>query len=812
MLKKVIVNSKSLNICIASSGIQGPTGAGGVAKCTLNLIELVDRINRDNTKDINLTILYTADPFYHSKNYEYWKGYFESKYLNVRFEKIDSSRKVYGSKMMKRSYDIMNYFINSEVSFDKIIFHDYQGIGFYTLLAKKSLLGLENTEIIVNTHGNLRLSSFFGKKPICDSDDLITMYMELKSVELADNVISPSKFYLDWWQQQIGENKPILNCEVLHNITLKEVETEFSVDVQKSDVKKSISFFGRLEVLKGVELLTQALLTMSENDEYKEFFNDLEINFIGNPVEIYGVNSVDYIKEKCNSFVNRINFITDFNTKQAFEFMLEKKSVMVFPTLGENSPCVISEALINDVPFIAADIPGIKELVNENSHQHNLFLTNNKQSLIDGIIRVVTYPKKAAFSVPPNKTIERWISILTRNAETKVSNIAYKNQPLVSIVIPTFNRYEELDIALASIKLSSYKNIEIVVVDDGSDDKNELERVCIKHGAKLIFGQKMFKGAASNLGVSSAIGEYILFFDDDDILHSDAIEKYVNYLEYDLSTDFVSCFCDVFDNKAFQETGKIKSDYTSMSLGDYKSGNLISNYFGKGSFIIRKDKFKEMGGFDEDCDSTHMVDYRFYVKAVTFGLKLHIIPSSLYSYRKNSNGSLFYESQGDPIKLYNAKSRILNTIKELIDPSLHDLFSTLYMSNSNPKFQFNDVNKIESKWLGESKELVNVIFKADFKRVQVLKLISSDLSELCEVSFDFSRKFLFIKSESISLNERFSKLKWLDKDSVSFSFLINDKNLTLKSNDLNVEILVPIGNIKHKNIRKLIMDSNFHVC
>ncbi|MFQ1947824.1 hypothetical protein ACK35A_20645, partial [Aeromonas veronii] len=268
----LIISKDDLNICIASSGIQGPTGAGGVAKCTLNLIELIDNINRSKTKRINLTILYTADPFYHSKNYEYWKSHFELKYLYVKFEKVDSSRKVYGSKMMKRSYDIMNYFLKSNFSFDKIIFHDYQGIGFYTLLAKKSLLGFKNTEIIVNTHGNLRLSSYFGKKPVCDSDDLITMHLETKSVELADTVISPSKFYLDWWQNQIGVDKPILNSEVLHNITLKEVAPASQVNTSDKPFKHSISFFGRLEILKGVDLLIQSLIIMSEKEEYSNFF------------------------------------------------------------------------------------------------------------------------------------------------------------------------------------------------------------------------------------------------------------------------------------------------------------------------------------------------------------------------------------------------------------------------------------------------------------------------------------------------------------------------------------------------------------
>ncbi|MFQ1947717.1 glycosyltransferase, partial [Aeromonas veronii] len=540
-------------------------------------------------------------------------------------------------------------------------------------------------------------------------------------------------------------------------------------------------------------------------------FNGLEINFIGNPVKIYGVNSIDYIKDKCHKFIDKVNIISNFNTKQAFEYMLERNSVMVFPTLGENSPCVISEALINEVPFIAADIPGIKELVDKSYHSHNLFETNNKKSLIDGIVRVVEQPRVARFSVKPDQTIERWTKILThKNAKMLESDIC-KNEPLVSVVIPTFNRYEELNVALSSIRDNTYKNIEIVVVDDGSDDPSEVEKICIKHGAKLIQGQKMFKGAASNLGVSHATGGYILFFDDDDILHSDAIEKYVNFLEHDLTCDLTSCFCDVFENKEFIETGKINSEYTSMSLGDYKSGNLISNYFGKGSFMIRREKFLEIKGFDEDFDNTHMVDYRFYIKASTADLKLHIIPSSLYSYRKNSNGSLFYESQGDPIKLYNAKYRILNSINKKIDPSLHDLISMLYMNNSNPKFQIKEVEKETSKWLGRSVDNLKILFRLSTKKTSEMKISSSDLKVIFEISIDLEKQQLSIKEEEKHEIIGFIANDWLDKNATSLNLQIRDSNLAINSPELNLNYVVPMLNFRQKNIRKIVANHDFLV-
>ena len=110
-----------------------------------------------------------------------------------------------------------------------------------------------------------------------------------------------------------------------------------------------------------------------------------------------------------------------------------------------------------------------------------------------------------------------------------------KKQPLVTIAIPTFNRKEYLKQAIESVLEQSYKNIELVVSDNHSDDGTEelVIGYLKKHSNIRYFRQDENVGARLNWlnCVHAATGEYCLILSDDDILELDAVEKMVRAFE-----------------------------------------------------------------------------------------------------------------------------------------------------------------------------------------------------------------------------------------------------------------------------------------
>ncbi|MEP6930633.1 MAG: glycosyltransferase family A protein, partial [Flavobacterium sp.] len=117
--------------------------------------------------------------------------------------------------------------------------------------------------------------------------------------------------------------------------------------------------------------------------------------------------------------------------------------------------------------------------------------------------------------------------------------ITTTDSPLVSVIIPTYNRSYSLSAAIESAMAQTYKNIEIIIVDDGSTDNTK--DVVAAFGDKLLYVQKGHTGQADtrNVGLHYAKGEIIAPLDSDDIWHDKYLEKSIGFmLEHNLDLFF----------------------------------------------------------------------------------------------------------------------------------------------------------------------------------------------------------------------------------------------------------------------------------
>lgn len=114
--------------------------------------------------------------------------------------------------------------------------------------------------------------------------------------------------------------------------------------------------------------------------------------------------------------------------------------------------------------------------------------------------------------------------------------------PLVSVVIPVYNTEDYLSLCISSILGQTYKNIEVICVDDGSTDESlSILREFERHDNRVrVFTQKNLRqGAARNHGMDEARGDFLFFMDSDDRLHSYAIAKMVEIAQNE-NADIVS--------------------------------------------------------------------------------------------------------------------------------------------------------------------------------------------------------------------------------------------------------------------------------
>ena len=209
---------------------------------------------------------------------------------------------------------------------------------------------------------------------------------------------------------------------------------------------------------------------------------------------------------------------------------------------------------------------------------------------------------------------------------------ANKPNEMVSVIVPTYRRDESLKKALFSLAKQTYKNIEIILVDDNDDERwNAIVEDVVhafrqsKPDVSMIFAvNKPNQGSAKtrNKGISLASGQYITFLDDDDIYLPRKIERQVLFMlegDYDFS---------VTDLELFNEKGKLVDrrirdyicDTSPDSLFRY---HMLHHLTGTDTMMFKKEYLLKIGGF-EPID----VGDEFYLmhKAIEGGGKFGYLP------------------------------------------------------------------------------------------------------------------------------------------------------------------------------------------
>ena len=102
---------------------------------------------------------------------------------------------------------------------------------------------------------------------------------------------------------------------------------------------------------------------------------------------------------------------------------------------------------------------------------------------------------------------------------------------LVSVVIPCYNSHKYLLRAINSIKNQEYKNFEIILVNDGSDNKETLDLINSLKEIKIINHKNLGLSAARNSGMKNSSGEFILFLDSDDWWKPSKLEITYNFIK-----------------------------------------------------------------------------------------------------------------------------------------------------------------------------------------------------------------------------------------------------------------------------------------
>lgn len=204
------------------------------------------------------------------------------------------------------------------------------------------------------------------------------------------------------------------------------------------------------------------------------------------------------------------------------------------------------------------------------------------------------------------------------------------NTPKVSIVLPCYNGAALLGQAIESCINQTFKNWELIIINDCSTD-NTLE-VANAYAQKderirVYTNDKNSKLPATlNNGFRRAIGEYWTWTSDDNLLHPDMLETFVAYLD-----EHEDVGCVVSDSYVIDEKGNIIGE--KIVQEDLNAKMMLNNYVGA-SFMYRKECAIAVGEYREDFFLVE--DYEFFIR-MSFHCKIGRVPQFLYYYMDNPN-------------------------------------------------------------------------------------------------------------------------------------------------------------------------------
>ena len=208
---------------------------------------------------------------------------------------------------------------------------------------------------------------------------------------------------------------------------------------------------------------------------------------------------------------------------------------------------------------------------------------------------------------------------------------------LVSVIIPNYNHGQYIAECIKSVIAQTYSDIEILVIDNFSNDNtaqavneiiNQNSSVTIKF---LQFNNNGIIAASRNFGVKHAAGTYLAFLDSDDVWEPSKLEVQVDQLQKSKYAAVAT---------RFNPIGEIAYCYDHLAYMTYKGDIivsyqdiLISNPIVTSSFLMRKEHFLKLGGFDESPEYRFIEDWELWLRLTKQFGDIKILNSKMVNYR-----------------------------------------------------------------------------------------------------------------------------------------------------------------------------------
>lgn len=330
---------RKLNVCLVVSSLEGLYINSGIGTAYYSLAHLLAK------QGSHITVIYTRDEPIVGGSLSKWVDYFFAH--NITLQVLPPSlKRIASPKLQSRSYRLYHHIKNQP--YDVVHFADFEGLGYYSTVAKRDGIAFQNTTLVVGLHGPTRwVADSNDNRRLLQESELEVDWMERNSVEYADVVWTPSSYLASWLANQtwIFPSKVYL----LPLPPGPEAIDGSSQTTNTETVKvKELVFFGRLEARKGLVLFCDALDLLAKMQSIMP--SELSVTFLGSLGYVDAKDAGSYIHKRSSAWPFRFQIITNYNRTQALDYLRAVDS-------GRLAVCSFSFVLLFCSPKLRSFLP-----------------------------------------------------------------------------------------------------------------------------------------------------------------------------------------------------------------------------------------------------------------------------------------------------------------------------------------------------------------------------------------------------------------------------------------------------------------------
>ena len=515
--------------------------------------------------------------------------------------------------------------------FDWIDLCSSGGAGYFALCAKHFGDGYREAILSVRVAPGALAIRQANRAYALDLSILEQAHLEDASIRLADVVFAPTRALLAEALERTGRDGPSAVVPLVQR-------PDATPRTSTLRPRPGVLYVGTLEHRAGLHTLVAAACALFERGL------SFDVEFCGPDSDTgpFGRSFEQWLRRQLPArWRDRFTFTRPGSAEEVGR-ALDQASVCCFPWLQAPELTSCLSAMARGRAVVHSDAAGPEGLAGEGTAL--TFAQGDERALAGCLERLlgseslrrqlgVTAQERIASSNAPEgivRQLEGLISAETRSTAHGPERSPVRatgTAPRVSVIVPFFNLHAFLPQTLASIDAQTDRDLELIIVDDGSTDPESLRllEALERAGRHVVRKENGGLSSARNAGLAVARGRYVLPLDADDLIAETFVEKTVTVLERDPTLAYATTLVSRFVTRPSEPVG------VYIPWGVARDALPLTNVASTCTALLSREAVESAGGYDEWL--TSFEDWDLYCTLAEQGLRGAVVPEFLFHYR-----------------------------------------------------------------------------------------------------------------------------------------------------------------------------------